>query len=79
MAKSQQKMTSDNLKDIIMEIKTDLIWKPKTWTCPKCGATIGNDYDRCSNCWNGPLPIPEIKEVIRNYYRENPPQTTRNY
>jgi len=58
--------------------ETKLEWKPKTWKCKKCGATIGNDYDRCSNCWAGPLPIPEIKEMIKDYYRENGIESFRN-
>lgn len=77
-------MSLDNINYLIkvkhknMEQKTKLEWKPKTWKCPKCGTEIGNDYDRCSNCWAGPLPMKEINETINNYYKENGKRSFRN-
>ena len=59
--------------------KEKLEWKPKNHKCPKCGATIGDDYNQCANCWAGPLPMKEINEMLDNYYRENGGRTFRKY
>lgn len=59
--------------------KEKLEWKPKNHKCPKCGATIGDDYKTCSNCWAGPLPIKEINEMLTNYYTENRRQSFKKH